>query len=511
MAIDDNNSTQAIKPVKSEISAQEHDSEHATKDGTKKYFARLEKAGVPIPHTSSLASLTISRVGFGTYRVHEFEPQHRSSLTQALPSGCNLIDTSGNYMFGSSERLVGDVLKDLFEEKKLRRDEVVVISKAGYIQGDLLKNAIQRKDQGRLWPEVTNMSADAWHCIHPEFLKEQITESLSRLRLQSLDGLLLHNPEYYLKSAHLKDQSRDEFYRRLEQAFRYLEQEVLEKRIQFYGISSNTLPVPESQTDHTSLERISEIAAKIGKSNHFKVVQFPLNLFESGGALWPNNDRKSVLDYAKEKGLAVLINRPFNSFNRDRIFRLTSYQVDPVEAKGEYHQLISLALELERQAVGYPKSHEGLRWAHAIRQSFNDMDDHLTWKTLLANKIMPSVKSGLGRVPREQEDWKFEYQQILEKLLKSVTKNLEAVAEERSSNLLKQLIAHEPKLKNAPTLSSAVTRIYQSLEGVSSMLVGMRSLEYVEDVMTSRELIDPKAALGLLDRFQKHKGNGDLS
>ena len=40
-----------------------------------------------------------------------------------------------------------------------------------------------------------------WHCIHPDWLADQLTRSLDRLGLETLDLLLLHNPEYFLADA----------------------------------------------------------------------------------------------------------------------------------------------------------------------------------------------------------------------------------------------------------------------------------------------------------------------
>ena len=76
---------------------------------------------------------------------------------------------------------------------------------------------------------------DIWHCLHPEFLDDQLTGSLDRLGLATLDVCLLHNPEYFLSDAKQRklivdastlDELRTEFYRRLEQAFVYFEQQI---------------------------------------------------------------------------------------------------------------------------------------------------------------------------------------------------------------------------------------------------------------------------------------------
>src|SRR5262249_15383052 len=141
----------------------------------------------------------VSKAGFGGYRIHEMRPEHRDALELALSSGCNLIDTSANYTDGNSERLIGATLGRMISEGKIRREEVVVVSKGGYVQGSNLSLAHSRVRAGNPFPEMVEYHADCWHCISPEFLEDQITRSLERLKLDQLDAYLLHNPEYFLK------------------------------------------------------------------------------------------------------------------------------------------------------------------------------------------------------------------------------------------------------------------------------------------------------------------------
>src|SRR3954470_2550212 len=105
----------------------------AKAEDTKTYLDGFQKLYAPVPFGRT--GLSISPIGFGTYRVTQHDPEHREALTLALKSGVNVIDTSTNYMLGSSERLVGDVLGDLFTKGELKREEVVVVTKVGYVQG----------------------------------------------------------------------------------------------------------------------------------------------------------------------------------------------------------------------------------------------------------------------------------------------------------------------------------------------------------------------------------------
>jgi aryl-alcohol dehydrogenase-like predicted oxidoreductase len=231
--------------------------------------------------------LAVSRLGFGGYRVEEIIAEHAEALKLALRSGINLIDTSTNYTDGGSERLVGRILQELFTSGDLQREEVVVVSKVGYVQGQNLHLAQEREKQGRGFPEMVKYMQNCWHCIHPDFLSDQLFRSLARLQLDHLDVLLLHNSEYFLSDAQHRGSNdlaamRNEYYRRIRAAFAYLEAQVSAGRMAYYGVSSNTFPRAASHAEFTSLERLWEIAESLSRSHHFRVIQFPANLFETG-------------------------------------------------------------------------------------------------------------------------------------------------------------------------------------------------------------------------------------
>ena len=173
------------------------------------------------------------------------------------------------------------------------------------------------------------------HCIHPEFLEDQLTRALERLRLETIDVYLLHNPEYYLGwTAHNgldPSAAQIEYDRRIANAFRHLETEVTRGRIRWYGISSNTFPAPASDPQFTCLERVWEMAESIGPEHHFGVVQLPMNLYEDGAVLLANQPcGMTALEFARQKNLGVLINRPLNAFTENRLLRLAD--VDAAES-----------------------------------------------------------------------------------------------------------------------------------------------------------------------------------
>jgi aryl-alcohol dehydrogenase-like predicted oxidoreductase len=219
-------------------------------------------------------------VGFGCYRVSRGNAGQQAAMLQALCSGVRLIDTSSNYADGGSEELVGQVLARLFETGELARGEVFVVSKAGYIQGRNLKIVQSAAQAGKPFEQVVDYAEGLQHCIHPEFLKDQLKRSLKRLGLDRLDALLLHNPEYWMSwcEAHgiERAKAQEEYYSRIKAAFGYLETEARAGRIGCYGISSNTFVEPAGSFAHTSLSRVWNLAQEMGPEHHFGIAQFPL-------------------------------------------------------------------------------------------------------------------------------------------------------------------------------------------------------------------------------------------
>jgi aryl-alcohol dehydrogenase-like predicted oxidoreductase len=276
----------------------------------------------------------VSRAGFGCYRVDDRSEVHRRALADALALGVTLIDTSTNYGDGHSESLVGEVLAEAAARGTVRREDVVVVTKIGYLQGGNLDEARGRARAGRPWTEVVEVGPDLWHAISPDFLEDQLTASLARLAMPRVDLLLLHNPEYYLTHALREGVPRDEaraaFYDRAARAFRRLEAEVAAGRIGAYGVSSNTLVVAHGRADAVSLPRLLSVAGP-----GFSAVQLPFNPIETG-AREPihTDDGRSVLDVARAAGLGVLVNRPFNAFSGRGLVRFADLSADALSALG---------------------------------------------------------------------------------------------------------------------------------------------------------------------------------
>jgi len=161
----------------------------------------------------------MSNFAFGTYRITDLNPQHVESLKEAIASGITMIDTSSNYMDGGAERAIALAFRE-YEDKV---SDVEIVSKYGYIQGSNMESHKENPIE-----EVVEFSEDCFHSIAASFLKQQLTLSLKRLERENLGCYLIHNPEYYLydaiKNGVNKDERLDEMYRRIESAFKAMEE-----------------------------------------------------------------------------------------------------------------------------------------------------------------------------------------------------------------------------------------------------------------------------------------------
>ena len=258
----------------------------------------------------------MGQVGFGSYRVSIRSDEHRQSLIEALAAGCSLIDTSANYTNGESEELIGEVLKEHPNFKP------IIVTKAGYIQGKNLAVLEELNSKNIAVEDLVDISETLKHSIHPEFLENQLSQSLKRLQKDSVDYFLLHNPEYYFQS---ENPTQEEYYARLKKAFIYCEEEVKKGRIKHYGVSSNNFILPMNDPQVTDLRQILIILGEIGAKN-FKMVQFPFNLIEIG-ALEKLGDYgdESLLELCMQNDLVSVVNRPLNAFTQSSLIRLATY------------------------------------------------------------------------------------------------------------------------------------------------------------------------------------------
>ena len=79
--------------------------------------------------------LVFSKLGLGTFNKEPYKEENYvfhyiEGVKEAIKSGINLIDTASNYRYGQSEKEIGIALEELFQENSVKREELIICSKA---------------------------------------------------------------------------------------------------------------------------------------------------------------------------------------------------------------------------------------------------------------------------------------------------------------------------------------------------------------------------------------------
>ncbi len=291
----------------------------ATPEGTARYrdrFPALRDAAHfrrPV-QAPGAGELWLSSIGLGTYLGEAdsaSDQAYKDAIALALRSGINVVDTAINYRHQRSERNIGAALQQLTDSGALRRDEVLVCTKAGYLSfdGDVPSDPreyVKREyiDPGILDPKQLS---GGMHCMAPSYLENQIDRSKRNLGLETLDVFYVHNPE-----TQLADVSREVFRQRLREAFFMLEKQVKAGKLGYYGVATwNGFRVAEGARDYLSLSEIADLARNAGgERHHFRFVQLPFNLAMPEAYALTNQrlgkEQLSLLSVAPRLGIAVV-------------------------------------------------------------------------------------------------------------------------------------------------------------------------------------------------------------
>ncbi len=500
----------------------------ATTAATTNYFQQH-----PAVCTTTLSGLgwQISQAGFGSYRVSLGQKSHEQALRQALQGGINLIDSSSNYGDGEAERLIGRVLTEQIDAGELQREQVVVVSKAGYLQGFNYTLGQQRKEAGRPFPNLVKYAEGLDHCIHPDFLDDQLSRSLERLNLETLDVFLLHNPEYYLSWAKRRpiplEEARHNYYQRIRLAFQFLEQAVANGRIQSYGISSNTFPDPARSYTFTNLAKVWQIAQDVCPDHHFRWVQMPMNLLETGAATEINlPEKQTVLQFAQAHNLAVLANRPLNAIVQESLTRLAdvlppSYPTTAEELSTSVDSCVQLETGFRDQFLAQlnlddetrQQLMEYLAIGLMLDGQWGSFGTYQNWRDVQAQFILPRSQTAVEflsnkpDLPAEVALWLDEYVEAVNITLAAVSAFYQEQAAQQSARIQETAVSIDPHW-GAKTLSQTAVRALRSTAGVSSVLVGMRQRQYVQDVLT--DLVNPVPVQDRIASWQKMRDVGTV-
>jgi len=289
----------------------------ATADGTRRFRKRFAKAQADHFYRSLADGPVVSSLGLGTYLGEcddAEDARYTATVIAALEKGVNLLDTAINYRCQRSERAIGEAVRVLISKGDIKREEVVVCTKGGYIPLDRTPPATKEGYRGFLDSEYYGpgvMEPDdvvsGGHCLTPRYLENQIERSRRNLGLAFIDVYYLHNPEQQLDVL-----PRPRFLSVLRDAFSALEDQVRGGIIGCYGCSTwNGFRVPPESRNHLSLEELVSIAHDVaGDGHHFRIIQLPINLVMTEAVRAPTqrigSERVPLLEAAHRLGVSVV-------------------------------------------------------------------------------------------------------------------------------------------------------------------------------------------------------------
>jgi aryl-alcohol dehydrogenase-like predicted oxidoreductase len=294
----------------------------ASPEGTRRFAKRAaDTHGIPASHfREAPGGLYLSSIGLGTY----IGPPDRTTdeaveqATQVcLQSGrVNVLDTAINYRYQRAERSIGRGLARALGQKSLRRDEVFVATKCGYLAPDgESKIAPDRWVEAELVAKEVLDPADLvddCHAMSVSYLRDQIERSRNNIGIDTIDLLYLHNAP----DAQLPVVGREEFTRRLTEAFGLLEEYRASGRLGAYGLATwDCLRAARGSVGYFSLEEgIAAAKSVAGEQHGFRFIQFPFSLGMPEAAVernqWVKGEKLTLFEAAQRLGIGCFTSVP---------------------------------------------------------------------------------------------------------------------------------------------------------------------------------------------------------
>ena len=267
---------------------------------------------------NTFQNLHLSNVGIGTY-LGEPDSQTdalvKDAVKKSILSGVNVIDTAINYRAQKSERSIGLALSELISESSIKREQIFVCTKNGYVtnDGDIQEDFMQyiMRELGKPGIVKEGDISSGYHCMTIPYLEDQLERSLKNLNLECIDLMYLHNavegnPEM----------PKSEFLDNLKKIFEFYESKRKDGKIRFYGMATwECFRAAPDNPMFLSLEDVVKIAQDVGGEEHgFRFIQLPFNLHFDQAMLLKNQTvngiQKSILDTASELEIGVFTSVP---------------------------------------------------------------------------------------------------------------------------------------------------------------------------------------------------------
>ncbi len=290
---------------------------HVTSDGTSNFATKNQTVGKN--HFRQFSGLTLASIGIGTYLGNADNATDvlvKDAIKKSVLLGVNVIDTAINYRSQKAERSVRKAVSELVEEGKVKREELFISTKNGYVTSDAdVKEEFWEYLNNTLVKPGIIKSGDissGYHCMTIPYLENQLKISLKNLDFDCIDLMYLHNAA----EGQLQDISREEFMKNLKLVFEFYEKQRKEGTIKYYGMATwDCFRVPKENPQYMSLSDVLKLAKEAGgNENGFKFIQLPYNMYLDQALTIQNqtvNGKEiSILDASKNLGIGVFASVP---------------------------------------------------------------------------------------------------------------------------------------------------------------------------------------------------------
>lgn len=262
----------------------------ANYDGTKSYVESFKLKNKKCKNVYCLSAL-----GIGTYLGNpnsDVDKILKEAISFSIKNGINIIDTAINYRGMRSEVIVGKVINQLIEEKKIKRANIVISTKGGFLPADYRDKELDETYRENYKDEVIdtfynlfeskldipkskiNEMLDRRNVIENEIIDVLFEQSRKNLGIDTIDIYYLHNPEV---SKGFMD--NDLFYEELRKTFALLESKIKDNKLSYYGIStSQGFLLDANHKAFLNLEKLIRLSNEVSDGNsHLKFIQLPFN------------------------------------------------------------------------------------------------------------------------------------------------------------------------------------------------------------------------------------------
>jgi aryl-alcohol dehydrogenase-like predicted oxidoreductase len=222
--------------------------------------------------------LKVSVIGMGCSRIgrsifEDNRKQARVLLEKAFEAGINYFDTAATYAYGDSERLLGELFAT-------RRDRVIIATKGGYCYSSSARYAQYllpaigpfRRILARRRPQLKRHSRKRQD-FSARFLRDNLEQSLRRLRTDYVDLYQLHSPPADVIES--------------DEVLRFLEDSIREGKVRYCAASVNSIAEARLCLKHPL----------------YAALQLEFNLVEQEAAT-------EVLPLARSRGVGVIVKMP---------------------------------------------------------------------------------------------------------------------------------------------------------------------------------------------------------